>query len=400
MSVGSTVAPASLTLWHPSDELVDPGLVRLLELVRAAGGDVQMSLWSRGGADAGPRPPRSGGGGAGAGASAGPGSHAAVIAPLPGMPLLTAEDLRPAPLLARALRAEWWRSTPVADEHLPPARECVVVQVAGGLGNQLFQYAAARSLADRRSAPLVLDLRWFAGQQEHSYGLDALRVRVDGVVTDETTWRDADFAQLPVVSEQGFAFDPAVVDAPAGSVLAGYFQSPRYLIGHERALREDVMPVAGLGSWTADHAAQLLEEGSVSLHVRRGDYLTPTNATIHGSCTLEYYRRCLRLLARVGHGSVLVFSDDPLWAEEHVAPLAGPGAAVVAAPPDAPPFESMRLMSLAHHAVLANSTFSWWGAWLRESPGVTLAPRPWFSTSELDTRDLLPGDWLTLDRGD
>ncbi|NAZ83641.1 alpha-1,2-fucosyltransferase, partial [Kineococcus sp. R8] len=90
------------------------------------------------------------------------------------------------------------------------------------------------------------------------------------------------------------------------------------------------------------------------------------------------------------------FSDDPAWADANVPTPNARSRTVIRPPAGAPPAESLLLLSRATHAVIANSTFSWWGAHLREQPGVTIAPRPWFSADH-DTRDLLPPGWLTLD---
>jgi len=289
----------------------------------------------------------------------------------------------------------------VRERARPGADRVVGVRVMGGLGNQLFQYAAARSLADRTGADLIADRSWFVhhGHEAHlSWGLDQHRVRIDRQVDDRDP-RAVHVLPQRIRREAGFRFDPQLVDEQPGLLLDGYFQSPDYFSGNEDAVRADLQLAAPASDWaarTADTVRGLPTPTSV--HVRRGDYVSDPGAqAVHGTCSPAYYERALEHLSQLaGPLDVVLFSDDPAWARENVDVSRARTVTVVDPPPGSPPAENIHLLSLARHAVLANSTFSWWGAWLRPDPGATLAPRPWF-TADHDTRDLLPREWLTVD---
>lgn len=289
----------------------------------------------------------------------------------------------------------------VRERPRPGAEAVVGVRIMGGLGNQLFQYAAARTLADRTGAVLVADKTWFVdhGHARHLvWGLDAHRVRLDAVV-DDLDPRAARLLPQRTRQEEGFRFDARVAEEEPGVLLKGYFQSPDYFAGNEDAVRADLQLAAPASAWAA-RAADVVQglPTPTSVHVRRGDYVSnPGAQAVHGTCSPAYYERALGHLSQlVGPLDVVLFSDDPAWARENVDVSQARSVTVVDPPPDSSPAENIHLLSLVQHAVLANSTFSWWGAWLRPNPGATLAPRPWFAADH-DTRDLLPRAWLTVD---
>lgn len=279
------------------------------------------------------------------------------------------------------------------------AGRVVAVHFMGGLGNQLFQYAAARAHADRTGSALVADLRWFPRQTNNVWELDSYRVRIDAHVRDDADWGTIGISALNHHPEKDFTFDPAVSDLEPGVLLTGYYQSPRYFSDAETALRADLTLREPLSTWAATVQAHIRSlPCPVSLHVRRGDYVA--NAAVlahHGSCSPAYYRRALQVLGRQEPDlDVVVFSDDPEWAARNVQPRHTRSATTVRPPEASGAPENLHLLSLARHAVMANSTFSWWGAWLRRGSGTVVAPRPWFAAAT-DTRDLLPADWITLD---
>lgn len=278
----------------------------------------------------------------------------------------------------------------------------VAVRFMGGLGNQLFQYALGRTVADRTGAPLVAERGWFGTQRQLSWELDDFRVRIDAFVDDERDWAPLGGRPARHVGEGDFRFHPELLDLDPGVLLEGYFQSPRYGELNVDALRPDLQPVRSPSSWAGEVSAQIAGlEHPTSVHVRRGDYVSNPDAhAVHGTCSPAYYRRALDhldlALGGPGRADVVLFSDDPDWADENVLTPTARSRTVVRAPAGSPPSESLFLLGEVTHAVTANSSFSWWGARLRRRPGVTIGPRPWF-TADHDTRDLLPPEWLTVD---
>jgi Glycosyl transferase family 11 len=139
----------------------------------------------------------------------------------------------------------------------------------------------------------------------------------------------------------------------------------------------------------------------VSVHVRRGDYLKPGTAEVHGILGEPYYRNALgRLDDAIGHDAELfVFSDDPAAAEQVLSFVPRSRLVHVRGDP-ARPWEDMALMSHCRHHVTANSSFSWWGAWLNRAPDkIVIAPQAWFTPNQLmtmSTTDLYPSGWLPV----
>ena len=289
----------------------------------------------------------------------------------------------------------------------------IVMRISGGLGNQMFQYAAGRRLALARGTELVVDLSPLDDPRlppPRSYELGAYPVRA-------TIAGDAELAAIAerraslaariarrvcggrriAETERRFHFDPEVLDLPDGSRLQGYWQSERYFAD----AADDVRRELTLERPAAGRNAELLERidacHAVSVHVRRGDYVTvPEIHAAHGLCSLDYYRRASRhVAARVADPVFFVFSDDPDWVHDHLR-LEGETVQVDHNGPDAGP-EDLRLMSRCAHHVIANSTFSWWGAWLDPRPDkIVVAPRQWFQDGERDTSDLVPAGWVRL----
>jgi len=138
-------------------------------------------------------------------------------------------------------------------------------------------------------------------------------------------------------------------------------------------------------------------ENAVCIHVRRGDYISnPETERVHGACSIDYYRSALvALRERTDHPRFFVFSDDPGWAR---AEFGSEGSITVVEINGADRnYEDLRLMSSCRHHVIANSTFSWWGAWLGAHAGqVVVAPKTWFASGDRDSRDICPASWLRV----
>ncbi len=286
----------------------------------------------------------------------------------------------------------------------------IIVRLMGGLGNQLFQYAAGRRLSHVRTTPLKLDLSWFDTQELRFYELSCFQLEAQCATAAEVqALRDERpgilhrlFHRTPKpppswVREQNFRFDARVLDLGADAFLDGYWQSEKYFLDIEPILREDFRfgkPANELNRALAD---RIVSCASVSLHVRRTDYVTnPQAKARHGTCTPEYYANSVARIAQmVAAPHFFVFSDDPAWAREKL-DLHQPTTVVDLNGPDSG-YEDLRLMTRCRHHIIANSSFSWWGAWLSESPAkIVIAPAQWFQDGSRDTMDLLPPTWTRL----
>jgi hypothetical protein len=287
----------------------------------------------------------------------------------------------------------------------------IVMRLAGGLGNQMFQYAAGRAVALRTGLPLVLDRRFYDRPREHGYALGAFaladtpvdaarlpplpRARPLAWLAGRLTGR-----ALRRVHERGPGYDPAIaaIDGPAW--LEGYFQSERYFAAHAPTIRAELAPARAPDPENARWLAEIISEPrAVSLHVRRGDYVSnPRFAARHGSCTPDYYARALdHVAARMGAEPVLyAFSDDPDWVRAN---LRLPAQMRVVGHNDAARnVEDLRLMSACRHHIIANSSFSWWGAWLNPRPDrIVAAPARWFADPAHANPDIWAEGWTRIE---
>jgi hypothetical protein len=296
----------------------------------------------------------------------------------------------------------------------------IIVKLMGGLGNQMFQYAAARRLADHHNTELKLDLSFLESRQSpctpRSYELFHFNIKA-AIATSrevaEITGRGknqlestlvrlrqaAGFALLHrnVFSERHFHFDPAVLDLSDNIYLEGYWQSERYFEDIENTIRKEFTVRCSLSGKNRELADKIQSTNSVSLHVRRGDFVgNPLTMETHGFCEPQYYKRCVVEIAeRVVNPHFFLFSDEPAWARNNFR-ISFPVTIIDHNPPDKG-FEDLRLMSLCKHNITANSTFSWWGAWLNaDTRKIILAPAEWLKDKRHDTSDILPDGWLEI----
>jgi hypothetical protein len=209
-------------------------------------------------------------------------------------------------------------------------------------------------------------------------------------------WRQLRGRTVVSLREPSFAYTPLA--SPCERVaLDGYFQSWRYFSDQAQEIRTGLELTAPLSPENAALLRQIESDNAICLHVRRGDYVSnEKSAAFHGALDLGYYRRGLETLGALTHRATLyVFSDDPGFCRAHLR-FDLPTVIVEPHEPDRP-WEDLRLMSACRHFVIANSSFSWWGAWLgRRADKRVIAPERWFLEGEHDTRDLCPPEWTRL----
>jgi len=283
----------------------------------------------------------------------------------------------------------------------------IIVQLKGGLGNQLFQYAAGRRLSLTLGVPLELDISFYERHSQRTYELHQFCIEA-GIATpwEVARWRGPRFLTritqplglLPrLVLEKSFEFDPAILQLHDGRYLEGYWQSYRYFADVAPQIRSELAvrtPPPDADRTLLDRMARC---DSVCLHVRRGDYASnPTIQQVHGLCSVDYYQRAVeRIVAQLRAPELFVFSDDMPWVKQNLR-LALPTTHVEHHGVDSAPLE-LRLMAGCRHFVIANSSLSWWAAWLsaNENP-IVYAPRRWFADPTINTADLTPPAWHRL----
>lgn len=291
----------------------------------------------------------------------------------------------------------------------------VVVKLLGGLGNQMFQYSTGRAVAHRARTELLLDVSGFAHYDLRRYELDewAIRARVAspeelahaGVAARSPTWLSRiSTALLPTPSvnrfkETSFGYDAGILKVAPPAYLEGYWQSDRYFSDVAELLRREFVLKQAFDASNQDISARILEAGAraVSLHVRRGDYVSnPQTTRYHGVCPLAYYVTAVNYISeRVSNPHFFVFSDDLEWARENLN-LDYAMTLVDVNGSDRSAWDMALMMACRHH-VIANSSFSWWGAWLNPNADkIVVAPKRWFAGASHDTSDLIPASWVRI----
>lgn len=290
------------------------------------------------------------------------------------------------------------------------------VQMLGGLGNQMFQAAAGIALARRLSARLELDTSRLRIDGARRFSLAALNVEAD-IFTDKHSPFERTFNKIthltgklfgsrtprrptgwrgPVFTQNNYNYTPDFDQLSGDCYLRGYFQSPKFFAGAEDKVRAAFTLERAISKY-AHAQAQEIGDGSVALHVRRGDYLAHSGANaFHGVMQPAYYERALELLeSKFAIQKICIFSDDPDYARAMFAH--NPKAHFVRGETE---YDDMYLMSKARAHIIANSTFSWWSAWLDPRPdALVIAPDAWFSEQAMathDTSDIYPPGWIRL----
>lgn len=281
------------------------------------------------------------------------------------------------------------------------------VVLQGRTGNNFFQYAAARWLARKHGTDVVLDGSWLRprnwAQTRVMKGLalrapirrfplwigPAMRVAA-GKHPAELTTRSV-YRENPHDS----SFDPAFQELPDNSLLIGYFQSPLFFPEMRPILQEEInfreMP---MDQETSETARKIADENSVSIHVRRGDFIHYKNFTV---CTPSYFDRAVaRAKDQLSEPTFWIFSDDIAWCRAH---FQGPEFRFVDLQESRRnPLNDMRLMSLASHHIISNSSYSWWGAWLHWNPEkLVIVPHVWhLGDAKMPVEEKIEKEWVIL----
>jgi len=252
----------------------------------------------------------------------------------------------------------------------------------GRLGNQMFQYASLKGIANNNNyqyciPPSANVDQWKDHQLFNCFALKNLsKLNIQYINTER-----------PVVHEASFGFDEKLFnECPSWVSLVGFFQSEKYFKHIEKEIREDFTFVDSILIPCQEAISEL--KNPVSLHIRRTDYLTNPN---HNCLPLSYYEKALD---RFDDGTVIIFTDDPKWVYDQE--LFSSDRFIVSEGQSN--YMDLCLMSLCRGHIIANSSFSWWGAWLSNSQNI-IAPSDWFtgsSNAHLDTKDLIPSEWELL----
>lgn len=293
----------------------------------------------------------------------------------------------------------------------------IIVNLKGGLGNQMFEYAAGRSLALKHNVELKLDLTFLLDRNPNlnitfrDYDLDIFpNISVQVASQDEIQKRKSYlnrtfglkvFNQLNAkptfFREKKFSFHEDFNELGKDIYLDGYWQSEKYFKSIETVIRKDFLFAPLSIEKCRVLAEELRSRNSVCINVRRGDFVEDEANNRHGFAGLEYIRKAVDLISnRVSNPYFYIFSDDIKWCEENLS-LAFPTFIADHSYAGNKFGEYLHLMSLCQHFIIPNSSFAWWAAWLCTNQNkIVIAPQKWFNQGPQDTQDLLPESWIRL----
>lgn len=287
----------------------------------------------------------------------------------------------------------------------------IILKVRGGLGNQLFEYALGRTLALRNNVALKLDTSEFKTFEFPHYTMEKFNIQTTKATQEEIDSLEryrprrgilglilnplfADARRYVIEADCTFA--PELLELKAPCMLDGYWQSEKYFLDAADILRQEFTLRNPLSAYSKTIAAKIAAaKNSVSLHVRRGDMATDPGKNLrHGLCPIEYYEAAERIIGTAAEEpTFFIFSDDIEWARKNITPGFPTEYVVQKAEKN---FEDMELMRLCKHHIIANSSLSWWGAWLSDHyrTGITIAPKR--QGVKFYNKDFLPSHWTVL----
>lgn len=282
----------------------------------------------------------------------------------------------------------------------------IVVKLKCGLGNQMFQFALGRRLSLDWQDDLKFDLSWFNNLKKGDIPRD-LAIDKFNVNLIEATEKEIALIKPGIIDRvkekilgrlnrnHFYRFYPSILKKKSKIYLDGYYQNFNYFDSIRNVLLSDFTVENGYSSvaLTVQNEIKTCDQ-SVAIHIRRGDYAT-VRQDYNGLCDLAYYEEGIKVITNKYPAiKLFVFSDDIVWAKEN---LHYNFPTTFVSQPAINDVEELLLMSECKHQVIANSTFSWWAAWLNNNANkIVIAPSRWLLAADIDTQDLLPESWIKI----
>lgn len=297
----------------------------------------------------------------------------------------------------------------------------ICIQISGGLGNQMFQYACGRVLAFKHQSSLILDLSPLKKNVESSrttsrsfelvnvfeININEAKVedlkrskpilyKIANVLAFKLGFKGIQMSKYFI--ENKFSYNSKIRKVGKDCFLSGYWQSPKYFDSIESLIRNDFTFQKKLDDKNLEIESLIKNTNSVSLHIRRTDFQNMIHNNTHGFCSLDYYDKAVKFISvKLMDPHFFVFSDDINWAKENLKlPYQ---LTFVSGNNGDKSYIDMQLMSVCKHNIIANSSFSWWGAWLNSNASkIVIAPKNWFFNEILNaqTNDLIPEEWIRM----
>lgn len=286
----------------------------------------------------------------------------------------------------------------------------VIVKIIGGLGNQMFQYAYTKYL-QQKGHEVKLDIDGFETYRLHGgYQLDGYAIDLGCSTKSENNkfcnnavcykiLEKIGIRNPKIIKEKNLLFDKKLLNIENDKYIDGYFQCEQYFVEIKDILLKQFIMTQDKSNYTIDIEKQIISsKRSCSLHVRRGDYLSSQKALkVHGLCDMDYYKKAINILNdKFSDMTYFVFSDEMAWVKEN---LKIENAIYVDAQEERMPHEDIYLMSVCNHNIIANSSFSWWSAWLNQNEEkIVIAPNRWFADDRMQeqAKDIIPQSWVKI----
>lgn len=300
----------------------------------------------------------------------------------------------------------------------PPEKNSTIIMVElnGGLGNQMFQYAFGRALSLKYDCDFYINIdtlkkgisnRYFTARQ---FELNIFDIKAREAGENEIRKFSSNNLLAKIFKKQkskniifierSFKYHPESENIQGNVYLKGYWQTEKYFTKWRNAIMKDFTFLLDKNKLTQKIGEDISLKNSVSIHIRRGDYLTsPSSNEVHGVLPLQYYIEAMEVIQnKVSDAFFFVFSDDSNWVKQQFFKDKN-NMVIVDHNTEKESWQDMYLMSLCNHNIIANSSFSWWGAWLNNKPGkIVIAPLKWFANVDLNTQtsDIIPDSWIKL----
>lgn len=296
----------------------------------------------------------------------------------------------------------------------------ICIELFGGLGNQMFQYAFGAALAETRNTNLVLDTTSLDhptevdGTTPRLYGLNIfpniiapkvsgndlkkakpLYLRMLNYLVYKLTGNGIRHSQYYI--QNAFFYDEKIARISKQCYVTGYWQSYKYLLSCDALIRSHFQFPVIKDEDNLRFIEQIESTESVSIHIRRSDYLKAYNLETHGICSLSYYQSAIDYISKkITNPVFFIFSDDMDWVVENIG-IQYPHF-YVNHNRGQDSYRDMQLMAACKHNIIANSSFSWWGGWLNDTPAkIIVAPAKWFNNKKgFVYSDLVPPTWISL----
>lgn len=272
----------------------------------------------------------------------------------------------------------------------------VTVRIIGGLGNQMFQYAYAKAL-EYAGNEVQIDILGFKKYKISDYQLN--KYDIDLPVSSLLVRIFSKIGIIKSLKENSLEFNDDFLHIKGNPYIKGYFQSEKYFSNIRGVLLEQFVIKTKLSNSSEEIKQDILKnkENTCSLHIRRGDYVSNKKTNeIHGTCDIEYYKKAMSIINKENNKiKYFVFSDDIDWAKENIEIE---NVVYIDNKEDKIPHEDIYLMSLCANNITANSSFSWWGAWLNQNNDkVVVCPKIWFADNDKNKEsEIACEDWIQI----